>query len=98
MSLCRESRNPNSVCRTQTFHSEKFKLLFRHEDVLVLVVTFEHDGNVNGTIVVFLSLQTEGFSVLPERLIPLQALKALQNACAGSPAALKASNSMTDSH
>lgn len=62
------------------------------------MVTFEHDGNANGTIAVFLSLQTEGFSVLSERLIPLQALKALQNTRAGCPAALKACNPMTASH
>lgn len=62
------------------------------------MVTFKHDGNVNGTIVVFLSLQTEGFSVLPERLIPSQALKALQTPCAECPVALKACNLTTASH
>lgn len=47
------------------------------------------------TIAVSLSLQTGGFSV---RLIPSQALKALQNTCAGCPAVLKACNPVTDSH
>lgn len=61
----------------------------------MLVVTSKYDGNVNVITVVFLSLQTEGFSLLPQNLIPLPALKALQNTDAGRTAAPKPCNPMT---
>lgn len=41
----------------------------------MLVVTSKHHGNVNVITVVFQSLQTEGFCLLPHEPIPSPALK-----------------------
>jgi len=43
----------------------------------MLAVTSKHHGNVNVITVVFQSLQTEGFWLLPHKPIPLPALKRL---------------------
>lgn len=64
----------------------------------MLVVTFKYDGNGDVITVVFLSLQIGSFSLLPQKLIPLPALKALQNTDAGDCSSQTLQPSDTDNH